>query len=295
MGKKSTPAQPAPVVVNPTNSATQQASFNKEAGIQQRALNMIDQYTPDGSVTYEETGKEIEGIPQYKVTQSYSPDQQKLYDLGNEASIKYGEIGNTQLDKVRESFESPFTLDSLGASPQVNEETRKATIDAILARNQPQLDRDRDALKTQLLNAGHQLGSQGYNGAMDEANRARNDLYLGADIQAGNEMARMYGLEASERDRAINEMLMERNQPLSEMSSFMSGSQPAMPNFVSTPQGQIAAPDFMGAQYASADAQNAMNMNTYNQQNASAMANRQGLYSLAGTGLKAGGYMWGGR
>jgi len=59
---------PAPVVVNPQQSATQQASFNKEAGLQQRSLNMIDQYTPQGSTTYSPTGTETEGIPGMKVS-----------------------------------------------------------------------------------------------------------------------------------------------------------------------------------------------------------------------------------
>ena len=315
---KDEPQQPAPVIVNASDSAGQQATFNKEAALQQRNLNMVDQYTPEGSVKYSPVQDEFssawEGAPgrehygqiedptegwidapiqRYSATQELSPEQQTLYDLSNQAATKYGEIGNTQLDRVRSSFEDPFSLESLGDAPVVNEATRTATRDAMLARLQPQMDRRRSALETSLVNQGFTRGAEGFDTAMDEVSRAENDAYLAADVGAGNEMARMYGLETSGRDRDINEILMQRNQPLSELASFMSGSQPQSPSFVPTPQGQVAAPDFMGAQYASAGAQNAASQNAYNQQMGSYNANLQGLYGLGGSAIGAGGYAWG--
>ena len=292
---KDRPSQPQPVVVNPGATASQQAVYNRDAALEQRALNMVDQYTPDGSVKYEPTETErVKGIPDFSVTQTLSPAQQGLHDLSNQAATKYGEIGNTQLDKVRASFEEPFSLASLGAAPTVNEDTRTATRDAMLARLQPQMDRDRGALQTSLINQGFTVGSEGYDSALDEANRAENDLYLGADVAAGNEMSRMYGLESSARDKSINEMAMERNVPLSELAAFMSGSQPNSPTFVPTPQTAVAAPDFMGAAYGSANMQNAFNQNTYNQQSANSRANTAGLYGLGGAGLGAAGMTYGG-
>jgi hypothetical protein len=67
----------------------------------------------------------------------------------------------------------------------------------------------------------------------------------------------------------------------------MSGSQPVNPNFISTPQGNISAPNYAGMQAANASAQNMSNTNTYNQQVASNRANTQGLYSLLGAGANA--------
>lgn len=283
---------PAPVVVDAGASAMGQATFNKDAALQQRSLNMVDQYTPQGSLTYEKTGTEEGGIPGMKQTTTYSPEQQKLYDTSIGLQQKYGDIGATQLGAVQSKLESPFSLDSLGAAPTINEATRTATRDAMLARLQPQMDKDRAALETQLANQGFVSGTQGYNTAMDERNRAVNDLYLGADVSAGSEMANMYGLQSSQRDKAINEILMQRNQPLSELASFMSGSQPTNPSFVGTPQGSVAAPDFQSAQLYNANAQNTANQNSYNN-------NMQGLYGIAGaaagnTGYtKAGGWTWG--
>lgn len=294
MGKKR-PDPPAPVIVQPQQSASSQAEWNKEAALQQRALNMVDQYTPQGSTTFSATGEEVNGIPTYKVTRTLSPEQQRLYDLSNQTATDYGEIAQTQLGAVRSAFEQPFSLEGFGAAPTVNQDVRQQTQDAMLARMQPQLDRDREALHSSLINQGFVQGTAAYDNAMDQHNRAVNDMYLGVDAASGNEMARMYGLESSARDRLINEALMERSQPLSELSAFISGSQPSMPNFLPTPQGQIAAPDMMGAEFAAANMANSANMNAYNQQMGSYNAGLSGLYGLGAAGIGAGGYAFGRR
>ena len=296
--------KPDPVqIVNPQAAAGQQATYNRDAALEQRALNMVDQYTPDGSTTYEATGGErVSGIPDYKITQTLSPEQAALKNLTTQAATKYGQIGNTQLDAVRGSFEQPFNVSNIlyggtggatlgTAGPQINEQVRQDAIDAIIARSQPQADRDRGALETSLANQGFVTGTAAYNDAMGEHTSARNDFYLGADVAGGNEMARTYGLEASARDRAINEALMDRTQPLAELSSFMTGAQPTGPQFLPTPQGQIAPADYMGAAYGSANQAN-QRAAMQNQANAAAM---QGLAGIGGAGLTFGGLTYGGK
>lgn len=328
---KSKPAAPAPVIVQAQPTATQQATFNKDAALSQRALNTVDQYTPEGSLTYHETGDTIAGIPQIAAVQNLSPEQQQLHDIGVDLSTQYGQIGQNQLGQVSGSLSQPFNVNDVVGAPQaapdfsnlpaaptapvqVNEATRNASRDAMLARMAPQMATDRSALEAQLANQGFQVGTEAYDTAMDERNRAMNDLYLGADIQSGQEMERMfginsqqfgqqgqlrqqalsemaqqYGLAGNVRDRAINEALMNRNQPLSELNTLMSGSQPSAPSFVPTPQGNINAPDFMGAAYGSANQQNTANQNAYNQNMAAYNANLQGLYGLGGAAFKWGG------
>jgi len=191
-----------------------------------------------------------------------------------------------------------------GPAPEVNPEVRQRQQDAILQRFQPQLDRNSDAERTRLANQGFVRGSEGFRDAMFDDNQARNDFYLGADIQAGDEMARMFGLqnasrardinemnqdyifETNARDRAIQEEILSRGQPMSELSTFMTGSQPKDPRFVPTPQGTIAAPNFLDATYASAGQQNAFNQNQAGLRNSAQISNNQGLYGLAGTGAK---------
>ena len=361
-----------PVVINPGATAGQQATYNREAALEQRALNMVDQYTPQGSMqwspelTAEGDPYSIEGIPQFRATTEYSPEQQGLYETSTRLAQQYGDIGETMLGGVRDRLSQPFTISGnappsvgpggvagwdptsniypgpapagagprstqmppsqeavaraaaggepvggypvgptppgtpggpqaapgqvgpstaggLPSAPQINEGVRTRTLENILARAQPQMSRDEEALHTRLVNQGFAPGSEGYDSSMDQIARAQTDFRLGADVSAGNEMARMYGLEASSRDRAINEMLMERNQPMSELAAFMSGSQPTAPSFVSVPQGQIAPPDYMGAAFGSA-----------NMQNQAQAQRNQGLYGLLGTGAQVAGMTYGG-
>ncbi len=288
MGKDS----PDPIVVNPQQSATSQAAFNKEAALQQRALNMVDQYTPQGMTTFEETGLEREGIPGMKVTQTLSPEQQGLYESSTRLAQQYGDIGEAQLGQVAGTLSDPFTTESLGAAPTPDAAYRTQTLASMLARQQPRMDRERAALETSLANQGFVTGTEGYDTAMDERNRAMTDLGLAADLAAGGEMSQRYGLEASARDKAINEALLQRNQPMAELASLISGSQPTAPQFLQTPQGGISAPDFQGAAAQNALMQNQMAQRSYE-------ANLSGLYGLGGvvagnTGYTGkGGWTWG--
>lgn len=292
---KSKPSAPAPVVVNPGASAAGQAEFNKEAAIQQRALNLVDQYTPQGSVRYEATGEEIDGIPQYKVTQEYSPEQKRLYDTSTAIQQQYADIGQTQLGAVGEKLSTPFAMDQFGAAPTFSEDYRTQQLQNLMTRMTPQMEQRRQALETQLANQGFTTGTQAYDTAMDEYNRAYNDAMIAADIQSTGIAGQQYGLEAQARDRLINEALMERTQPMSELAAFLSGSQPSTGQFLPVPQGTIAAPDMMGAEYASANMANTAAQNAYNQQMGAYNSNLQGLYGLGSAGLGAAGYYWGGR
>jgi hypothetical protein len=315
---KSKPEAPAPVVVQAAPTASAQAEFNREAAIDTRNLNSIDQFTPQGSVKYtpvedefssawegatgrENYGKVDDGtgtfvdapMQRFQVTQEYAPEQQALFDSSNRVSQQYADTAESQLGQVQNTLSDPFSLASLGAAPTFDETSRQRSLDAILARNNTQADRDRAALNTSLANQGFVTGSQGFDDAFDEFNRAQNDFRLGADINAGNEAARDFGLQSTARDRAINEILMQRNQPLSELATLSSGSQPTNAQFLNSPQGQIAAPDYQGAAYASANQQNAGNSQAYQGNLSAYNSNLQGLYGLGGSALGAGGYVAG--
>ena len=281
------PAPPAPVIINAGQTAGQQAEYNQEAAEKTRALNMINQYTPQGSSVFAPTGETIDGIEQFGVTQSYSPEQKALFDSQNRMKQGYADFGESQLANVRDTYSTPFDYSQFGAAPTLDENSRSAARANIISRNQAQMDRDRAARETSLANQGFTVGSEAYNSAIDDINRQNNDFYLAADAAAGNEMAQRYGLDVNARNQAINEAINQRNMPMSEMSTFMSGSQPVSPNFIGTPQGSIAAPNFAGMQAANAQAQNMGNMNTYNQQLATNRANTRGLYDLLGAGANA--------
>lgn len=281
MGKKSSSPPAAP---DPVATANAQAAANKEAVRESALVNQINQVSPYGNLSY---SGEI-GSPNRTVTQTLSPAQQQMLDLTNQAGIKYGQTANQQLDAVSARLAQPLDFSSLGAAPTASEATRTATRDAILARLQPQFDRDMSAMETRLANQGIGYGSDAWKAAMDDINRGRTDARLAADTASGDEMARMFGLESAARNQNINEMVQQRQIPLNELAAMLTGSQVQTPNFVNTSQYQVNPADIMGAQYANYQgAQNA-----YNAQTGARSANNQGLYGLLGTGLMSAAYAW---
>lgn len=80
-------------------------------------------------------------------------------------------------------------------------EDRRRVEEALYARLNPQLDRDRAALETRLVNAGYRRGSEGWDRAVDEANRQANDARMGVIRAGGEEQSRLSGLEFSRFDR----------------------------------------------------------------------------------------------
>jgi hypothetical protein len=94
------------------------------------------------------------------------------------AGTTFGNVGNVQT--------------SLGNTDYAGQRT--AVEDAIYSRLNPQLQQDRDALSTRLINQGFQVGSEGYNREMDAYNRQANDARMQAVLAGGQEQSRLAGL-----------------------------------------------------------------------------------------------------
>ncbi len=134
-----------------------------------------------------------------------------------------------------------------------------------------------------MANQGISLGSEAWKNAQNDYNRGVNDFRLGADVQAGNSAAQQYGLEASTRDRAIQERANLRTQPINEVAALLgTGNGVQGPQFGQVPQVQVAPTDVQGAyntQYQGQLAQQQMQMQ---QQNAAL----GGLFGLGGAALQ---------
>jgi hypothetical protein len=279
-----------PAAPDPATTAKAQGAANKETAIAQAQLNMINQETPFGGLTYEQRGSSAEGIPQYVAKQTLAAPQQAIADEAQTAALKFGQTGNQLLNSTAQMLGTPFSLNQFGAMPQANEARRVSSRDALLQRLQPKFDQDLAALETKLANQGIGIGSKAYNQEMDRYSRALNDARLSADIQGTNVMAQELGLEQTQRNAAIAEALMPRQTALNELAALTRGAQITPPTFVSTPQTAIAGTDVLGA-YGQA---NAVNANNYNQAMGQQNAMMGGLFQLGGSALQ-GGFFGGGK
>jgi hypothetical protein len=108
---KSTPQ--APAAPDPYATAAAQSEQNKSAAVAQANLNRIDQYTPQGNITYEQQGSNSDGTPRYKQTQTLSEPEQQKYNQANQIALALGQLGVNNISRVNETQSKPFNYDGM--------------------------------------------------------------------------------------------------------------------------------------------------------------------------------------
>jgi hypothetical protein len=266
---KSASAPPAP---DYTAAAKETASGNLDAARAATAANRVNQYTPYGSLEYKVSGEDPYGNATWSATQSLAPEQQKLLNYQNQASLGLGELTGKGLGYVNKMLETPFDTSKL---PTTGFNPSQSYQDAYMQRLAPQIAQSQEALDTKLANAGIPIGSEAYKRAqMTEAQRV-NDLRLGATTSG-------FGVGQQARQSALQEQAYLRNEPLNTLNAVRSGAQVQGPSFVnSAQQANTAGPDILGATQMGYNA----NLAAANAQNAANNQMTQGLFSLGGAAL----------
>jgi hypothetical protein len=253
-----------PAAPDPKAVAAAQTGMNVDTAIAQQLINMTGQNTPEGSLSYDQSGftsftgsdGKTYQIPKFTANQTYSPGQQELYDIGMGTQKNLAQMGQDQSAKIAQLLSTPLDIN--------NEDTEARLYELGSKRLDPQFARDEEALRTRLVNQGVREGSDAWNNAMKNfdysRNDARNDLLLRG------------------RGQAVQEQLTERNQPLNEVTALMSGSQVSQPNFTGTPQSGVQGTDYAGMvrdKYAA-------DMAAYQQKAQQQQAAMGGLFGLLG-------------
>lgn len=255
---------PAP---DPKVTGQAQAASNVATAVANKSLNMTNQYTPEGSVKYNQIGtqKLSDGFggtidaPMWESVQTYSPEQQKIFDTNTQTKQNIATIGRDQSARIGELLGKPLEMS--------NEAVESRLFDLGTKRLNPQFARDEETLRTRLANSGIRQGSAAWDAEMGSFGQKKNDAYNSLMLQG--------------RGQAMQELLTQRNAPINEISALMSGSQVSQPNFVNTPQGQVAGVDYAGLVR---DKYNA-DMQAWNAQQQSNNAMMGGLFSLAAAPL----------
>lgn len=235
----------------------------------------------EGRAAYQVGSDKLYDPLSYTATTTLSPEQQALYD--KETGI-YGsalDTGQTLLNNAQGALGKPLDLSSLGGVPQFDDAYRRSVADAMYARQSPSIEQDRKELESRLAAQGINLGSAAYDTAMTGFGKNLNDLRLGIDASAGNEASRAYANALQGRNQGINEMTLQRNQPINEITGLLGLGQVQTPNFGNTPQTQIQPTDVIGPTYAAYNAK----LNSYNQGQQNNRSFMGGLFGLAGAGL----------
>jgi len=256
MGKKSGGSAPQPP--DPALTAQLQTTSNKDTAREQATLNRINKYTPYGSLVNEYTGSPL--VP-FRQTVSLNRDEQANLDKERSLTNTLLTTGQKQLGRIDQTLATPPPEADLAARQRVEE--------AIMSRIQPQADRDREALRTQLINSGFDQNSEGYRRGFDEFNRAQNDARMQAVLAGGREQSRLFGLEST-----------ARMQPLQDLAALMGTSGGITnPQFGQNPQTPISPTNVAGPINAAYQGQ--LNAFNANQQNRSSTLG--GLFGLGGS------------
>jgi len=249
------------------------------------------------------------GYLQPEVRTTLSPEEQAIFDTNQRSRGAMAAMGEQQLGSTYQALSTPFGFDGLPDPSQYLDESGfaarptgldesnvsgytidptiegyQAVADAIYDREAPFIDRQQEQLENQLLIEGHNPGSEAWAARMDDFNRQKNDLRLGAFQMAGDTQERLFGMEGmrrgqdfaeagvrydigndvrnnqiddmglrydyttADRNRQIEEQLLQRQQPLNELNALRTGSQVTMPGMSNyTPFG-FNAPDIAGAE-----------------------------------------------
>jgi hypothetical protein len=232
-------APDVPTPPSPQQQGAAQTAGNVSTATANAALGNINEYTPQGSVIRKQTGTQsiwdenlgkTISVPTYSAYQTYSPQEQAIYNSGSANRLGVNALAGTMIDQVGNTVSKGIDYSKMpaggnaadinlpkytqfGAGPNLQttfgsagniqrsvpgaddfSKDRQKYEDALMGRMNPQLEQDRNTLEQQLLNQGLQPGSEAYNRAADQTGRARNDARYGAILNAGTEQQRMFDM-----------------------------------------------------------------------------------------------------
>ena len=175
-----------------------------------------------------------------------------------------------------------------------NQQTNDAYYGAVAAGDTEQMNLNQMAAQQAAFqNAGQQqgyqeaLGSAGlYNQAMGQQfqqNATQGQFYNAGQAQNLAQQQSAFNASQAARNQYLQEQYANRNQPINEITSLLSGSQVSQPNFVNTPGAQIPTTDIAGITQ-----QNFANqMGIYNAQNQNYNSLMGGVLGLGAAAIKA--------
>lgn len=268
-------------------AAAAQGVANKEAALASSRLNNPNVVNPYGTQTWQE-GANPEDRP--TLTQTFSPEQQALYDQSMQTKGLLGDLGTQGATALKGVIGNQLDLSGAPAAPGSAEQTRQSTFDAMMARVNEDTAGQREQRNADLIAAGIRPGTKAYDDAQNLISRQYNDARNQAMLASGQEAQRDFGMDTQRRKDAIAEILAGRQTPLNEINALMSGSQVSNPFAVpgAAQNANVAPAPLFGA----AQAQYGADMNAYNAGAAGNANMMSGLFSLGGAALGNPNFKW---
>lgn len=218
------------------------------------------------------------------ITQTLNPAQQALLDKSNQAKLGLSDLAVQGTGLAKGVLGKSLDFSQLPSRPGSAEDTRTKVMDAMMARVNEDVDRQKGQLNSSLYASGIAPGSKAYDDAMALTERSRTDARNQALLASGQEMTRDFQTDSARRRDALGELLTERQTPINEITALMSGSQVNNPFSIPgyAQNAQVGAAPIFGATQATGD----WNADLYNAKAAQAGNLQQGLFGLGSAGIQ---------
>lgn len=258
MSKPQPPEPPDPQETSAASTGT-----NVSTAIANNMMGMIDQKTPEGSITYTQEKPfwwrdpftdTLYKVPTFSAETKLTPEGQVLHDANMDARTNLAKTAEQQSGFLRDYLDQGMSTDGLPKRSKLQARlsdelmgglragdfanSREETQAALMDRMRPEMDRDLSALETRLANQGIGYGTEAYDAAMATHQKGVNDARLAAIAAAGDEqrkyadmITRAGAAEDAGQALALEQRFAARNQPINEITALLSGSQVQAPKF----------------------------------------------------------------
>lgn len=261
MGKPSAPKPP-----DPRETSAAQTGTNIGTAVANNAMQLVNQYTPQGNLEYSQsgtytykdpyTGKSYD-LPKYSATTTLNDQQQATLDASQGAQTNLAELARERSD---------FLRDYLPTTEAATDQIDQKLYDLGSKRLDPRFDRQRSDLTTRLAQQGIAPGSEAYNREMDLMGQQENDAYNQLLLQG--------------RGQASSEV----NMPINQITALLSGSQVSNPNVAMAQPGGAATTDVAGLIGQNYNAR----LNNWQQQQQNRQSLMGGLFGLGSSAITGG-------
>lgn len=221
----------APKPTDPKLTSAATTGTNVATSVANAFLTNMNETTPDGTKTFDQTGayswtdpytNQTYNIPRFSVTQTLSEAQQGIKNQNDAASLNLATLGNNLSGTLGQQLTGNFRLG--------NEVTEGRLMELGRTRLDPMFAQRDEDLRTRLANQGIKVGTAAYDREMGLLGQQENDAY--------NQLL------LSGRGMASQELLTEDNQRINQISALLGGGQVSQPNFMTGAQvGGIAGTD----------------------------------------------------
>jgi hypothetical protein len=230
---KNTPQTPPPA--NPTLTAQAQTGTNINTAVANSALQNVNQNTPYGSTTFNQTGGYTDPttgtwVPSYTENTSLNPLAQALLTGTQQAGVGLLPAANNLVGQVGTATTTPLnfnTADSsiLNSAPQlINSQAAQAIYGTQAGFLDPQWNLQEQQLHDQLSRGGIPVGSDAYNSAMTQFNNAKTQAYQAASNQAIAGGAQggqnLFNMALAGQQQNIGQQQIAQTQPLNLLSQI---------------------------------------------------------------------------